>query len=392
MIGFDLDKAVRIEEILEKYNINQVIIHQFDCIPSVFPACMNKNIPYIAYVHTGIRGTYTWFEKNYIGFNAIFNMYFNFASKIVAITNEAKMENMERYHIKDDKYIIINNSINFRENNFHDEKDIHKEIKKFLIVSRLAKEKEKSLINAINIFREYIKIEKDVQLTIIGDGAYKESIENACKDISNSVKMLGARNDVQDIMLENDVVIALDRCILEAVANKRIAVISGYEEIKDLVQPENIKEAAMENFSGRNLKSNTAKEIALKLKQLDNKKIEEIVCENYDFAYENLNARKNIYLLEDEKAKYEIDAKMFFSFTKNLTENIIKEKEYLTKVYNDCKENQEYFEGKIRELEKQKEELEKNYVIIKEQYETIKDKFDSNIIVKIVKKMKRKRS
>lgn len=392
MIGFDLDRAVIIEEILEKYNINQVIIHQFDCIQSVFPACMNKNIPYIAYLHTGIRGTYVWFEKNYVGFNAIFNMYFNFASKIIAITNEAKMENMERYHIREDKYIIVNNSINFKDNDFLDENNAPKEIKKFLIVSRLAKEKEKSLINAIDIFREYIKLEGNAQLAILGDGAYRESIENACKDISNSVKMLGARNDVQDIMLESDVVIALDRCILEAVANKRIAVISGYEEIKDLVQPENIKEAAIENFSGRNLKSNSAEEIALKLKQLDNKKIEEIVCKNYRFAYENLNVRKSIYLLEDEKAKYEIDAKMFFSFTKNLTENIIKEKKYLTKVYNDCKENQKYFEGQIQKLELQKEELEKNYITIKDQYETIENKINSNIISKILKKMKGERS
>lgn len=49
-----LDKIERITKILEEYNVEQVHIHQFDCINTVFPACMIKKIPYIAYLHNGI--------------------------------------------------------------------------------------------------------------------------------------------------------------------------------------------------------------------------------------------------------------------------------------------------------------------------------------------------
>ena len=44
-------------------------------------------------------------------------------------------------------------------------------------------------------------------------------------------------------MLDNDIVIGLDRCILEAIATKRIAVISGYENITEIVTKDNIEVA-----------------------------------------------------------------------------------------------------------------------------------------------------
>ena len=84
--GYNLEKSKKIEEIIKKYEIGQVHIHQFDCITSVFPACVNTNTKYISYIHTGVEGTYDWFEKHYKSYKVIFNMYYNMANKIIAIT------------------------------------------------------------------------------------------------------------------------------------------------------------------------------------------------------------------------------------------------------------------------------------------------------------------
>lgn len=296
---------------------------------------------------------------------------------------------MDKYHIEDEKYIILNNSINFE--NFIIN-NTPSSINNFLIVSRFEKEKELSILNAINIFREYHKLEKNSKLTIVGDGSYRGKIENACKDISDSVKMLGARNDILDIMMKNDILIGLDRCVLEAIATKKIAVISGYEEIKDIVLPENIEESSKHNFSGRNLEKNTAANIANKLKSLDEEKIENIVNYNYSFAFENLNSCKNIYML-NEKEKTEIDKNIFFEFADVLMRNLIMKNEYATKVYNDSKEAQRYFESQIDNLEKNVESLKNENEVLKAKESNLKNyitDINNNKLIKIILKLKNK--
>ena len=71
---YDLDKIDYIIKILEKYDVEQVHIHQFDCINTVFPACIKKNIPYVAYTHTGITGVYDWFINSYTCYKNMFEL------------------------------------------------------------------------------------------------------------------------------------------------------------------------------------------------------------------------------------------------------------------------------------------------------------------------------
>ena len=55
---YDYKKIEFVENILEENKIEQVHIHQIDCINTVFPACMKKNIPYVAYLHNGIKRSF----------------------------------------------------------------------------------------------------------------------------------------------------------------------------------------------------------------------------------------------------------------------------------------------------------------------------------------------
>lgn len=75
----DTTKIQHICDIIKKYNIEQVNIHQIDCISVVFPACVFCKVPYVAYIHSEIKGTYDWFEKNYLSYNIMFNLYFELA-------------------------------------------------------------------------------------------------------------------------------------------------------------------------------------------------------------------------------------------------------------------------------------------------------------------------
>lgn len=373
--GYDLEKSKLIEKIIEEYNITQVHIHQFDCIPSIFPACINTNTKYIAYIHTGVIGTYDWFEEHYVSYKSIFNMYYNMAYKIVAITESAKNENKYKYNVDDEKYIIINNSIRFTENITNN--TIPNKIENFLIISRFSEVKRNSIKNAINIFRQYKKNHIEATLTIVGSGEDEKFILNEINDINDSVNMIGAKNNILEVMNNYDIVIALDRCILEAIATKRIAIISGYEKVRDMITPENIKLASNENFSGRNIEEKEISEIVKEIECLDSEKITNIVNENYEFAYENLNIRKNVYLIEeDDKEDINIDKKRYFENINNFIEKIKMSIEQANKIYADSKEAQNYFEKQIDIRDKQIEVLKQEFEKIKKDYSDIKNQMD----------------
>ena len=349
-IGFDLQRAKIIENIFEEYQIDQVHVHQFDCIPAIFPACVNKKKPYVAFVHTGIEGIYNWFENQYFDYKGMFTIFFQKASKIVCITENAKEENKRKYGISDDKYLVINNSIKFSSDIINND-NIPNKIEKFLIISRLGEEKRISIINAIKIFKKYSLRHPEARLTIVGDGSIKNDIIKEKEDIKDKVTFLGTRTDVYKIFLENDIVIGLDRCILEAIVLKRIAIVSGYSDIKGMVTPENIKQFAIENFSGKELQNRTIESIINEIEQLNIDRIKQITEQNYVFAYENLNLDKNIYIFEGNHEEYTIEMKEFFKIENNLIDRMKKLEEERNILSNEIQINQENSEQQIKDIE-----------------------------------------
>lgn len=348
---YDLEKINYIIELLERYKVEQVHIHQFDCINTVFPACIIKDIPYVAYVHTGITGVYDWFENCFPGYKTMFELYFKGAEKIIPITEEAQKENQAKYKISDDKYFIIKNSINFEEN-ICDQSQIPTEIKNFLIISRLSHEKVLSVKNSILIFKEYYNRNKNARLTILGDGDYREEIEKETKDIKEVVEYLGQRNNVMEIISKNDIILALDRCILEAISMKKIALISGYDNIKSIVTPDIIEKASDTNFSGKNFENKTVSDVLQQIESLDQEKIKNIVEENYKFAYEKLNVANNFFVIKNvEGKKPYLNSKDVLKTIVELQNLYANNIEYTDHVYNECKKTQKWLEDKVKYLE-----------------------------------------
>ena len=68
---------------------------------------------------------------------------------------------------------------------------------------------------------------------------------------------------------------------------KRIAIVSGYKEMKEIVTLENIERASNNNFNGDNLSSKTNNELIEQIDNLDENTIQKIVEQNYQYAYEN---------------------------------------------------------------------------------------------------------
>lgn len=384
------EKVEKIEKIIEQYQIEQVHIHQFDCINVVFFACILKDIPYVAYLHNNIKDILGWFEQVNCSYKELLKLYFKYAYKIIAIQEKAKKMNQEKFGFPDDKYLIIKNAINFEKFKV-DDNHIPEKIEKFLIISRFALEKEKSILNAIKLFKDYYKTNKEARLTIVGDGELKEKIENEIKDIKDVTNMLGARNDIAEIISQNDIVASLDRCILETIAMKKLAIVSGYDEMKELITSENIEKASNNNFNGDNLKTQQNEKIIEELKNIDSNKIKEIVEKNYEYAYENLNSNKNFYIIENpQKRELSVDTIEILKNFMNMAEDVSKNILYTEKVYNDCQDTKKWFEGQLELKDKEIENLKLEKANLKEELNNLYSSKSYKTYEKIKKIFKRK--
>ena len=90
--NINLDKTKEIINIIEKYDIELVLINQIPCILSVLPACIIKNIPYIAYVHNAKKtikndekNMFDWYERQFPVYKKLLKFYYNHAYKVVSI-------------------------------------------------------------------------------------------------------------------------------------------------------------------------------------------------------------------------------------------------------------------------------------------------------------------
>lgn len=358
--NIDIQKIEKIKEIINKYKIEEVLINQIPCALSVFPACFELKVPYVAYIHTSVEmiqdnenNVYDWFEKQLDITKYLLPIYFKKAKKVIAISQEAADYAIKRYNIKKENVIVVKNSINldlYKTNKETNNKE------KFLLITRFSDEKMNSIKNAIEVFREYENDNKS--LSIVGSGPMQEKVEKLVKD-DEKIKLLGSSNDVVPIIDEHDIVLGLDRTILEAISMKKIAVIIGYNKPKQIITNKNIDIEANEGFSGLKLEDLTVKELVKRIKE------ENIDLEyNYNYVKENLNIKDNIYIENDFSADYK-DSDLF-EIIEEIQMNKIKYEE-------EAKNLRENINSKIYEIS----EIEKELINVKNKNQELKEQNDN---------------
>lgn len=222
-------------------------------------------------------------------------LYYRLASKIITIQETSKKENMKRFKLEEDKYKVIPNCIDFQE--FKSNSPIN--INKVLLISRFEKDKKNGVINGLRWFAEYKKINPEAKLTIVGDGSQRQKVEEQIKELKIECDMLGARNDIRDIMEQNGIVLGIARCVQEAIAMKRIAIITGNDDFQGIITNDNIERFSCTNFQDIENGKKDYAEVAKQVNLLKNKEIEKIVDKNYEWLYVNRNIKDNIYEVED---------------------------------------------------------------------------------------------
>ena len=304
------DEITLIEKIIKTKKIDSICIHQYPCIPYLLPLIFKYNIPYMAYIHSTVEGTFEWYMKTYPMYHVLFPMYFKNASQIVAVTEKTKKENSKLFNIDLSKYKVINNSLDFSEYEDLKINNNLKKINKFMYFGRLAVEKEKSIIAAIDFFKDYKEIiNENATLKIVGDGALLESLKEEYE--CEYIKFTGAVADTIKELNKTNAVIGVDRCILEGIAAKRIAIISSYSGNISLVTPKIMEKEIEENFSGKSLDDNKEE-----LTKYSKEELKEIIKTNYKMIENKLSISNSIITeLEDKDMKID-PVELFKTFSK----------------------------------------------------------------------------
>ena len=301
----DTEKVKWLIKFVKEKKIDFIYVHQFPCVPYILPVVFKLKIPYIAYLHGVVPNTCKWFMDTYDIYKVLFPIYFEQASKIIAITEKVKEENKEQFHLPEDKYIVINNSLDFSKYPNKKITNVNYPYNKLLWFGRVSEIKRSSIETAIK-FYEYCKkkYNSNMTLTIAGDG----EILNELKEIYNdkSIVFKGAVADIISEIQKADVVLGVDRCILEAIASKKPAIVCGYNRNTILITPQNIKDAIKENFTGINL--NDDKDELFKYNENE---LLDIINQNYDYASKKLGIENSIYL-DIEPFKGESDLSSVF--------------------------------------------------------------------------------
>ena len=310
----DISGTKQIIEIIKKYNVGQIHIHQFPCLLNAFIACIITKRPYLAFVHSRLTEVFDWYISQFPLYKRLFKFYFDNAYKIITLNYGSIELNSKYFDIPKENYAVLKNSIYFKE---YITQNQVKQINNFMIISRIAPEKIISIQNGINFFIQYANSNNnfDGKLVIYGDGDEK-SIATVKKYIednninSYSIFLAGGTNEVAKEMEKYDVVMGMGRCIIEAIATKRIAIISSPKEIKFLVDKNNIYDSIEANFASNDLEARNIEDIIVQLQRLDSEKIEKITEENFNIALKELDISKNVYYIEaftpDENAEIKI--------------------------------------------------------------------------------------
>lgn len=298
----DFEKVKEIEKIIKKYNIDFIYVHQFPCMQYILPCAFKYNIPYIAYLHNIVPGTLDWFMDHFSIYKSLFPVFFENASKIIAITRQVKDEHQELFKLPDDKYIIIKNSLDFSKFPDIEVPKIPDKYQNLLLFGRVSEQKRKSILTAVR-FYNWCKenYNPKMTLTVVGDGEIFTEMKEKFKD--TDIVFKGAVSDMKPYISNADILLGVDRCMLEAVASKKPAVICGYNENITLITKEKLDTCIEENFGGYTLKDDIDEVF-----RYSNKEMEKNLEECYQYIRKELSITNSVFLdIEPFPNKFDIE-------------------------------------------------------------------------------------
>lgn len=257
-----LEDVNNLIEIINTNKIDVIHVHPFYCI---FPAVFAANI-------TNTKLVYTYHGRVSINFcqtdtdSLLFEFFVEtFIQKIFCVSSSG-VKWFEKY--RKNQAVLFPNIID--DNKY--QKHLIKNNKKWALVSRLDNDKEKEIIELLNILPN-VKIDR---IDIFGDGNRKDYLIKYVTehDLNNKVKFMGYKKNLYDELKDYNGVIGLGRVAIESLIMGYPTLLIGYGKIYGLIDSKKYTLLEKENFVPTDLEVIDYKKLNKELDNLYNKKNE----------------------------------------------------------------------------------------------------------------------
>lgn len=288
---FSIPNLKKIVSIIRKKKIEIIHAHLTNSlIVSILIKFKCPHIKVIYHEHGKIH-------ENSIGYKILLKVSRHFIDKYIAVSNYTKKELKNKVKIKNNEIVVISNFTVKKKN-----KNLKypKKIKNIGYIGRLCK------IKGIDVLLNSIKkLDKSIQLMIVGDGTLKKTLEQKVKNqkLEKRVKFLGYQIRPFEQLKECDLIIVPSRSesfgltVIEAQRKGKIVLASNIPAIKELITP---------NINGFLFRAADPKSLANQVRQINRNldKITPIIINN---ALESSNKYTiENYILKCKKTYHEI--------------------------------------------------------------------------------------
>lgn len=203
-----------------------------------------KKSKYIKYLHMSYEEEYmfTGSAIQNLLHKALLGKTMKESDKLIAVSEFVKQSYAAKYPVVNDKTTVIYNGTEIPDaNDVPERTELHDPVR-LLYVGRLTDVKGiRYLLEAVNLLKEE---NKNVQLTLVGDGDGRESYEVYVKEnnLQDVVRFEGTRNNVAEYYKSNDIFIypsvwneAFGISIIEAMSYGMVCIASGVGGVPEII-------------------------------------------------------------------------------------------------------------------------------------------------------------
>lgn len=266
--------------------------------------------------------------------------------KSLAVSEDLRKHLIKNSHVKPKDVVTTVNGINIKEFNedndvsyLYNEFPLKKDSKKIVCVCRMERSNCESMFSLVSQAENINKHLKNVQIILVGDGeAYEELKEKANavnkKTKDNTVILMGARKDVNNIISICDVFVGISRAALEAMAAGKTVVLTGSYGHHGVLLAKDFEKNMLTNFTCRTLPQITQKAVYKSVcdaylmdkkdKHYNTAKIKELVEEHFSSEKMCDDAEKVYKELLTEIKSGEIILSGYYGFSNSGDDAILK--------------------------------------------------------------------
>ena len=197
------------------------------------------NFALISYIHSN-AGDQFWKEKTIKAFlvNRSNVLALKKTDFVIAVSASVKDSVTKSFSYPEDKMAVLYNGVPLQKyqaanaDNGHTSEHIN-----LVYVGRLTKIKGvQTIIEAMNL------LPANISLTVVGDGPYRDTLEQLASKCGNRVTFLGSRSDVPEILAKSDIFVHMPECeegfgitVVEAMAAGKVCVVADSGALPEIV-------------------------------------------------------------------------------------------------------------------------------------------------------------